>query len=492
MLSKGIDYDVIVVGSGLGGLSCATMLSNRGHKVLVLEHHSQVGGYAGSFQRRGFIFNNGAEEITGFWENGPFDRLIKEAGLKTDDFFLPHRTGPQYIINGEKHAFPNGFDGITAKLCEMFPDEEKNILAFMDGAQQALEGFFPYADIRKVSFSDDPDHQTCEDAKLRGICVGNSDFYDWISVTVAGKLNEYFDNPDLISFLNTAMNYHGIPPEKTSAFILLRSYSFFKYGYHISKGGIQRFSNALADRIKSHGGEVLLKHTVDKIVIDDDRVIGVKVGEKIFKSPIVVSNAHALNTYFHLIDPAHLAPSYVDYIKSLKPSYSSVMVYLGVDMDLSGLPSIIHEVDHGYGASVRSGRDTSSMPHGQSAIVLFRGANWEDFPERGSAAYARAKKEAADHLIQKAEALFPDLSERIIVQDAATPRTLARYTLSPKGTGEGFENTIETVMPSIKTPVKGLYQVGATVFPGAGLELAAISGMICAKGIRHWQPKRSK
>jgi phytoene dehydrogenase-like protein len=66
---------------------------------------------------------------------------------------------------------------------------------------------------------------------------------------------------------------------------------------------------------------------------------------------------------------------------------------------------------------------------------------------------------------------------------------LARYTLSPRGSGEGLENKIDTVMPAIKTPIRDLYQIGATVFPGAGLELAAISGMICANGIDYWQSK---
>ena len=489
MSNKRTDYDAIVVGSGLGGLACAALLSNRGYKVLVLEHHYQVGGYAGSFKRHGFIFNNGAGLITGLWENGPLDRLAKEAGLKTDDFFMPHRTGPRYIINGESYSFPNGFSGVTAMLGEMYPGEKKNIDAFMDGAQQALEGFFPYADIRKVSFPDDPDPQTFQNEKLQGICVGNSDFHDWISASVAEKLDEYFDNPDLISFLNLNMNYHGLPPEETSAFILLRSYSYFRYGYHFTKGGMQRFCNALADKIKANGSEVLLKLRVDNILIDDGQAAGVLVGDKIFRSPIVVSNAHALNTFLQLVDSAQLTTAYIDYIKGLKPSNSSVMVFLGLDMDLSGFPSEIHQVDQGYVASVDSGRASGAVPEGKSAITMFRSADWEDFPERGTPDYTRVKKEAVDSLIHKAESLFPGLSDKIIVQDAATPKTLARYTLSPRGSGEGLENKIDTVMPAIKTPIRDLYQIGATVFPGAGLELAAISGMICANGIGYWQSK---
>ena len=76
------EYDVIIVGSGIAGLVCGALLSRRGYKVLVMEQHSQVGGYCSSFQRGGFVFNTGVEDVSGLWERGPVTRLLEVLGLK--------------------------------------------------------------------------------------------------------------------------------------------------------------------------------------------------------------------------------------------------------------------------------------------------------------------------------------------------------------------------------------------------------------------------
>jgi len=97
---KGEDeYDVIIVGSGIGGLSCGAILSKRGYKVLVLEQHYQVGGYCSSFTRKGFIFNSGVEDVSGLWERGPITYLLRELGLKKDDLFVKNTR--RYVFKGE-------------------------------------------------------------------------------------------------------------------------------------------------------------------------------------------------------------------------------------------------------------------------------------------------------------------------------------------------------------------------------------------------------
>ena len=98
---KGADeYDVIIVGSGIGGLTCGALLSKRGYKVLVLEQHYQVGGYCSSFERRGFVFNTGVEDVSGLAERGPVTYLLRELGLEKDDLFVRNTTG--YIFRGRE------------------------------------------------------------------------------------------------------------------------------------------------------------------------------------------------------------------------------------------------------------------------------------------------------------------------------------------------------------------------------------------------------
>ncbi|MEM4600076.1 MAG: NAD(P)-binding protein, partial [Candidatus Methanomethylicaceae archaeon] len=90
------EYDVIVVGAGVGGLTCGSLLAKRGYKVLVLEQHYQVGGYCSSFQRRGFTFNTGVEDVSGLWEKGPITFLLRELGLNKEDLFVKNRV--RYIF----------------------------------------------------------------------------------------------------------------------------------------------------------------------------------------------------------------------------------------------------------------------------------------------------------------------------------------------------------------------------------------------------------
>ncbi len=94
------EYDIIVAGSGIGGLTAASLLAKNGFKVLVLERHYKVGGYCSSFGRKGFIFNTGVEDVSGLWEGGPVNFLLKELNLDKDSLFVKNKI--LYILNGEK------------------------------------------------------------------------------------------------------------------------------------------------------------------------------------------------------------------------------------------------------------------------------------------------------------------------------------------------------------------------------------------------------
>lgn len=119
-------------------------------------------------------------------------------------------------------------------------------------------------------------------------------------------------------------------------------------------------------------------------------------------------------------------------------------------------------------------------------------ANYHDFPERGAREYLEKKSALAEMLITKAEKLIPDLSSRIIVREAATPKTLERHTSMPEGALYGFDQSIKTKRPFFKTPIKGLYLGGASTFPGAGIEAVVISGIICANDICGWKRDAAK
>jgi len=130
------EYDVIIVGSGIAGLACSALLSNRGYKVLVLEQHYQVGGYCSSFSRKNFIFNTGVENISGLRERGPISYLLKEIGCKKDDLFVKNRM--KIIFKGIE-IDAGSLEEFIKVLSDMFQEEKENICAFFNDAKKAYD-----------------------------------------------------------------------------------------------------------------------------------------------------------------------------------------------------------------------------------------------------------------------------------------------------------------------------------------------------------------
>ena len=168
-------------------------------------------------------------------------------------------------------------------------------------------------------------------------------------------------------------------------------------------------------------------------------------------------------------------------------SPSCFAVFLGLDMNLRDHPSIIVNLDEGYYLVINSNADPTLAPKGKASVMILTGANYRDFPERGTEEYLRLKKTLAEELIEKVEKLIPDLSKHIVVMDAATPKTYEIYTSMPEGAIYAFDQSIHTKRPYFKTPIKGLYLASASTFPGGGIEAVTISGIICVNDICGWR-----
>jgi all-trans-retinol 13,14-reductase len=479
------EYDVIVVGAGIGGLTCSALLSKRGYKVLVLEQHYQVGGYCSSFKRKGFTFNTGVEDVSGLWERGPVTYLLNELGLKRDDLFVKNRR--RIVFKGRAIDVPDDLDELVELLSEMFPGEKKRIAAFFDEALKAYEECYRDTHVYGVPLPAELIVKVQGEKKLLDYPKEHPHFYDWTNKTFRQKLDEYFENEDLKALLCAFTGYVGSRPEKVSAAsALTASISYFLHGGYYPKGGAQRFAEALREAIEAHGGRVLLKHRVDRILVEGGKVVGVKCGNEIFRAPIVVANANAKKVFLELVGEEHLDKEFVEYIRGLKMSPSAFMVFLGVDMDLSAYPTIIVDLDEELHVVVNSNADPSLAPEGKASVTIMTLANYHDFPERGTEEYLEKKRARAEELIKKAEKVIPGLSKYVVVQDAATPKTFERYTSMPEGAIYSFDQSMETRRPYFKTPIRGLYLVGASTFPGGGVEGVVISGIICANDITGW------
>jgi len=297
------EYDVIIVGSGIGGLTCGALLSKRGYKVLVLEQHFQVGGYCSSFKRKGFVFNTGVEDVSGLWEKGPLTYLLRELGLKKEDLFVKNTR--KYIFKGKDIEVQN-LEEFISLLSKMFPAEKKNISAFFREAKEA------YVECYKDTTYGTPLPaelivKVLGDRKLLYYPKEHPHFYDWMNKTYKEKLDEYFKDENLKALLCALLGYLGTEPEKTLASSALTAcVSYYLYGGYFPKGGAQRFADSLKCFIENHNGKVMVRHKVDRILVESGEVKGVKVGEKILKAPIIVANANAKTTFLELVGEKQL------------------------------------------------------------------------------------------------------------------------------------------------------------------------------------------
>jgi len=481
------EYDVIIVGSGIGGLTCGALLSKRGYKALVLEQHSLVGGYCSSFKRKGFVFNTGVEDVSGLWGKGILTHLLRELGLKKEDLFV--RNTVRYIFKGKDIEAQN-LEEFISLLSEMFPAEKENISVFFRGAKEAYVEAYKDTEIYGTPLPAELIVKVFGDRKLLDYPREHPYFYDWMNKTYEEKLDEYFENEYLKELLCALLGYIGTEAEKTLASSALTAcVSYYLYGGYFPKGGAQKFANCLKNFIENHGGKVLVKHKVTEILTEKREVKGVKVGDKTFRAPVVVANANAKTTFLELVKKGDLDEKFIGYVRSLKMSPPCFIVFLGVDMDLSEYPTLIKNLDEGYEVVINSNADPSLAPKGKASLTILTGANYYDFPERGTKEYLEKKNKLAEILIQKAEKVIPDLRRHIIVQDAATPKTFERYTSMPEGALYSFNQSIEVKRPYFKTPIKGLYLASASTFPGGGIEAVVISGMICANDICNWEVK---
>lgn len=286
--------------------------------------------------------------------------------------------------------------------------------------------------------------------------------------------------------------YLGTAPEDTPAASMAAILGYYVFGGYYPRGGSQAYADLLARVIRENGGEILLSHRVEKILVEDGRVKGVVANGKVFEAPIVVFAANA-KQLLSMVEglPEDLAKQ----IEDLRPSVTAFAVYLGLDMDLSSYPPLIKDLDQGIGLVINSNLDRSLAPEGCStlSVITLLPQEMYDYFNVEDPVYSERKRKYAEELIQKAEKVVPSIRDHIVVMDAATPRTFERYTLNYRGAIYAFDQSASAPpRPYFKTPIKGLYLAGASTFPGAGIEAVTISGVIAARDIMGWKRTVSK
>ncbi|MCK9356514.1 MAG: NAD(P)/FAD-dependent oxidoreductase [Dehalococcoidia bacterium] len=479
------EYDVAVVGAGMGGLTCAALLAKRGYKVLVMEQQQQVGGYFGSLMRDKYVFSTGVTGISGVWENGPVTKLLRALDIDPEGRFVRHSTGCVY--GGKAVNLPSGALQLAAALSQMFPEEREHIDAFY---REASDAYYQLHDYSSTYGSPLPDHLVVRlmgEKATANLPRTYPTLYDWLDKTFQQKLDEHFGNDNLKRLVAATAGQNGTKADVTPGLrALIGCVGPQMEGLHYPVGGPRAFARAIADVVERHGGAIMPSYRTDRILSDGRRVRGIRSGAEIFQAHVVVANVNARACVLQLIEAQEAGGPFIDFFKGLKMSSSAFIVYVGVEHDLGAYPSLIQHVDGDFTILINSNADKRLAPLGCSSVTLVAPMGYREFPERDTREYDDRKRQFAALLVRKAAEAIPELGSSVVVLDAATPRTLEAYTGTPEGALYSFDQSVDGHRPHFRAPIKGLYFAGASTYPGAGVESVIMSGMICANDIAGW------
>jgi phytoene desaturase len=492
------DYDVVIVGAGLGGLASGSLLAQKGKRVLVLDRHNRPGGYATNFERNGFTFDASLHSFDGATPGSHSFKCIEACGIADKVEFIAHRNLYR-LISGDidltvEHRNPEGY---RRQLASHFPSERTNIDRLFAEAERM------YEETAAFMMSDRPFWMRvlATPFKYRRLLRYEKE-------TVYEFFSRFTANDRLKDVLAAQWTYYGLPP-RDLAFPYF-SYPFVDYltagGYSI-KGGSQKLSDALTEVIEDHGGRVMLSSPVTQIRVANNRVRGVvtrKLDE--VNAPVVISNVSP-QAVVGLAGTDRFSSRFRSKLQAMKLSTSGFQVYLGLDCPLQELGVredeyiVFHSHTHDLSAQYRqmmqgticpdqtswsinyfSNVDPSMAPPGKSTLGIFSLISGEEWQRLSKAEYRRRKELLTSQLIAQAEERLPGLAGHIEVQESGSPRTMAKFTGNPGGSMYGFEQTVSQSglfhrFPQ-RYPVKGLYQVGAWTFPGGGFIGAMLSARV--------------
>jgi phytoene dehydrogenase-like protein len=503
-------FDAVIIGAGLGGLSCAAAFARQGYKPLVIEKHDKPGGYATTFRRPGgFVFDVSLHSTT-IGERAGIHNLIPGFPEITDVEFVPHRTLYRAIFpNHDLRVPPQDVPGYIKILAGHFPAEEAGIRALLDDMKGVT------ADISRLSSSGGK-------IDMSRFAQDYPHLLRAASSTWGAMMDAHIKDPRLKAIVSALWGYYGLPPSQLASFYYaLPTYGFLSQGGYYPKGKSQKISDALASFITSRGGKLLLNTEVVKVLTRDGTAHGVRTADgHEYTAKAVIANSSPHHLFHSMLDDESRAKEYQARMDRWSVSLSAFQVFLGLKKDLAGALRIPeteifcepgYDPEAGYQAALSGDMTNPSVgitlydnlypgysPKGKNTISLITLQGFEpwkkyeaDYRQGKKDAYRAEKERIASILIRQAEkVLLPGLSKAIEVQEIGTPLTNWRYTGNYRGAIYGWDQTLDNSgqrRASFTTPIRNLYLAGAWTRPGGGYSAVLSSGLQCfAEVTRNW------
>jgi phytoene dehydrogenase-like protein len=450
------DYDIVIIGSGIGGTAIGALLAAKDFNTILIEKNELIGGRCSTYKKDGFKVDVGVHSFARS-DKGPLGKVLELINMEG---------AINWSIVGQGESqwhYKGGFYG--------FPED--------------LRKFLPKKDLLKLLGLISEVSKMKDTSKLDEI-----DVKSWLTqYTNNSLIHRYFY---LISGL-----YFVIPYQQVSAGEFIRCLtSLNKYqrvGY--PEGGCISIPLAYTEGIKKKGGKILTKTTVKKIVIEDGKVNGVELenGESI-SSDIVISNAGVKDTVNRLVGREHFKNEFLQKIDNLSYSLSAITLKLALKKSLTPYKMIISfgsenveeyysqlskgkvpdEID--YFIPIPSNYHSSMAPKEKQLLTAGTMLPLENFEKN--------KKKWIENSFSTLEKVFPGLTNNLLWYDITTPEDIdLMYGKESSVVGIAQTNKQSGInRPPISLPIEGLYMVGGDAGGwGIGTELAAMSALECSK-----------
>lgn len=499
------DYDIIIIGSGAGGLTAAVALAQAGQSVLVCEQHDVPGGWCHSFTLQGYRFSPGVHYIGDLHPGGRLRRTYEGLGISQDlEFCELNPDGFDHIFVGEQRFdIPAGKENFTARLKQHFPHQA-----------QGIDGYINLVSNLMTSLSNLG--RTSNPLKAAGSGVK---ILRWATRTGQDLIEHFITDPILQAILAGQSGDHGLPPSQVSAFVHAGIVHHYFEGGYFPRGGGFAIPRAFVRALKRAGGEIRLQTSVSQILLENGRVLGVELADGTqIRSQHVISNADPEVTFGKLIGRQHLPKKLQRKLDRVTYSTSALSLFFAVDMDMrgAGLDSgnfwyyddadINRHYQQGQtnhfleeaqspGAmflTTTTLKDPSKMHSGHHTCEAFAFVSYDGFQKWATtnygdraSDYSAMKEDLSWRMFQFLEKRVPGISQNVVFWSLGTPLTNEHFINATQGNLYGIDKTRRQVGPGafpIKTQFDGLWLCGASTL-SHGVAGATASGLDVAKRI---------
>ena len=437
--------NVVIIGSGLGGLVSGVILAKNGYKVTVLEQSSQIGGCLQCFTRRGVKFETGMHFIGSADQGQTLHRLMRflEIGDKVELSRLDSDAYDIVCIDGQRFSIPFGREAFISRMTDYFPAQHDNIVRYYDLVEKVAGA----SSLHSLRF-DHTDHATSAEYQLKAVNeVIDSVITDpMLAKVLVGNLPLYAAERDKTPF-------------STLAFIM----DFYNQSAYRVVGGSDHIATALQQVIENYGGEVLTRRKVTRIACDEERAVGVEVNEDEFiPADYVVSDAHPLRT-LDLLDTKLIRPAFRQRIQAIRQGIGCFSLYLHFkDNTVPYLNSNFYGYEYGTPWGCED-YDDQTWPKGylymhlchrqnpqfaQTGVIL----SYMHFKEveawkgtsvgRRGEDYEQFKAAKTERLLSVVERQLPGLRQQIQHVYSSTPLTYLDYTGTEEGAMYGIAKDV--------------------------------------------------